>query len=78
MTVAAGRADELDQFPAIEEALAGGVLMEAGGRLAFRHDVFGQALDASIPESLRRTLHAKAASALRRNGASATARRTSP
>ena len=59
-------------LPAIEEALAGGVLVEEGGRLAFRHDVFRHVLYTRIPESMRRILHVEAASVLRRNGASAT------
>jgi DNA-binding CsgD family transcriptional regulator len=56
----------------IEEAITGGVLLDAGEQLAFRHDVFRQVLYESIPESVRRTLHAEAAAVLRRNGASAT------
>ncbi|MBO0728530.1 MAG: AAA family ATPase [Acidimicrobiaceae bacterium] len=56
----------------IEEAMAAGVLVEAGGGLEFCHDVFRQVLYEGIPGPLRRSLHREAATVLRHHGASPT------
>ncbi len=59
-------------LPIIEDAMKGGVLVEAGTRLAFCHDVFRQVLYDGIPGPVRRSLHREAAAVLRNRGASPT------
>ena len=56
-------------LPAVEEALAAEVLIEAGDRLAFRHDLLRQAVDQDLPRPVREALHRDAASALMATGA---------
>jgi len=56
---------------ALEEALAAGVLAEDDSQLAFRHDLFRQAVYGDLPESLRLALHRDAAAALLDQGAPA-------
>jgi DNA-binding CsgD family transcriptional regulator len=50
--------------PAIDEALAAGVLEEAGERLAFRHPLIRDALYDDIPPAIRPAWHRDAAKAL--------------
>ncbi len=56
-------------LPMIEDAMADGVLAEAGSQLAFCHDLFRQVLYDGIPGPVRRSLHREAAAVLRHHGA---------
>ncbi|MBE1463473.1 BTAD domain-containing putative transcriptional regulator [Kibdelosporangium phytohabitans] len=56
---------------AIEEASNAGVLVEDGGRMAFRHPLIRQALYEGMVPALRGALHRQAAEALDRCGAAA-------
>lgn len=53
----------------LDEALAADVLVEDGTQLAFRHDLFRQAVYDELPKPLRPALHRDAANALRSLGA---------
>jgi DNA-binding SARP family transcriptional activator len=53
----------------LEEAVAAGVLRDAGQRPAFRHPLIRQALYEGTPAALRVALHQQAAQALARSGA---------
>ncbi|MGM1060517.1 BTAD domain-containing putative transcriptional regulator [Saccharothrix sp. Mg75] len=53
----------------LEEALAAGVLSDAGPRMAFRHPLIRQALYEGTPAALRTALHQQAAQALAASGA---------
>jgi DNA-binding NarL/FixJ family response regulator len=53
-----------DLLPVFDEAVAAGVLVEAGALLAFRHGLIRQALYDAMPLSLRAALHRQAAEAL--------------
>jgi DNA-binding NarL/FixJ family response regulator/tetratricopeptide (TPR) repeat protein len=48
----------------LEQALTAEVVTEQAGRLAFRHDLFRQAVYQDVPEPIRRGLHRDAATAL--------------
>ena len=61
----------IDLAARIEEAVAAGVLVESGTRLAFRHVLIRQALYEGTPTAVRLALHAQAAHALATSGASA-------
>jgi DNA-binding CsgD family transcriptional regulator len=50
------------------EAVAGGVLSDASGRLRFRHEVIRQALLSQVPVSVREALHASIARTLAEAG----------
>jgi DNA-binding SARP family transcriptional activator len=56
--------------PALEEAIAAGVLEDAGQQLAFRHPLIRQALHQAMPGALRVALHNQVAEALARAGVS--------
>lgn len=56
----------------IAEAIAAGVLDDSGELLAFRHELIREALEAQLPQSLRRALHHDAAKACRDTGAPVT------
>ncbi|MGK5632242.1 LuxR C-terminal-related transcriptional regulator, partial [Streptomyces sp. URMC 123] len=56
-------------LPALDEALAAGLLDTAEERLRFRHPVVRQALHASLPRTVRAALHRAAARALADAGA---------
>ena len=58
-------------LPAADEALAGGVLAESGGRLRFRHPLIRAALYDEMPAPLRGAWHRDAARALAEAGAPA-------
>ena len=60
-----------DMVVALEEALAAEVLVEDASQMAFRHDLFRQAVYEELPESLRVALHRDAAAALLDEGAPA-------
>ena len=53
----------------VQEAVAAGVLVAEGDRLAFRHEVIRQALYESLPASARNALHLHAGQALAAAGA---------
>jgi DNA-binding CsgD family transcriptional regulator len=53
----------------VAEAVAAGVVVEAGPRLAFRHGLIRQVLYEGMPASLRAALHVQAARVLAREGA---------
>ena len=53
----------------VEELMAGGMLVESGDRLAFRHDVTREAVRESVPLSARRALDRQAADMLLAAGA---------
>jgi len=55
----------------VEEALAAGVLVESGPRLAFRHGLIRQVLNEGTPPASRVALHRQAARALADAGAAA-------
>jgi hypothetical protein len=64
----------LDAMPpailaALREAIAAGLLVEDGDRLAFRHDLVREAVDASLPQTLRRSLRRRAVDVMLRHGA---------
>jgi DNA-binding NarL/FixJ family response regulator len=50
----------IELWEILAEAVARGVLVDAGGRLAFRHDVIRQALAAEIPSAMRAALQLQA------------------
>lgn len=54
---------------ALREAIAAGLLVEDGDRLAFRHDLVREAVDASLPQTLRRSLRRRAVDVMLRHGA---------
>ncbi|WP_063741520.1 BTAD domain-containing putative transcriptional regulator [Saccharothrix syringae] len=58
-----------DVVEPLDEAIAAGVLRDAGLRLAFRHPVIRQALYEGTPLALRVALHQQAARTLARSGA---------
>ncbi|HEX6756224.1 MAG TPA: AAA family ATPase [Mycobacteriales bacterium] len=58
-----------DLGPAVSDAVAAGLLVESGVRLAFRHGLIRQALHDNTPAALRLALHAQAGRALARAGA---------
>jgi DNA-binding CsgD family transcriptional regulator/tetratricopeptide (TPR) repeat protein len=60
-----------DLSTSVQEALVAGILAESGPELAFRHPLIRQALHESMPEALRRALHAEAARELAATGADA-------
>ena len=67
-------ANMLDRPPArllgpVEELIDGGMLVESGDRLAFRHDVTREAVRESVPVSARRALDRQAADVLLAAGA---------
>lgn len=67
-------ANMLDRTPAallgpVEELIDGGMLVESGDRLAFRHDVTREAVRESVPVSARRALDRHAAALLLAAGA---------
>ena len=45
---------------ALREALAAGLVTEDGDRLAFRHDLVREAVDASLPRTVRQSLRRQA------------------
>ena len=66
----------LDRPPAtllapVEELIDGGMLVESGDRLAFRHDVTREAVRESVPVSARRAIDRQAADVLLSAGATA-------
>ena len=61
----------LDLRSEIREAIAAGLLTEEGDRLGFRHDLVREAVDASLPKSVRRSMRRTAVEVMLQHGASA-------
>jgi DNA-binding CsgD family transcriptional regulator len=60
-----------DLVPALDEALAAGLLIESGDKLGFRHPMIRAALYEELPAPVRAAWHGEAARALAQSGASA-------
>jgi DNA-binding CsgD family transcriptional regulator len=56
-------------FGALREALAAGLVIEDGDRVAFRHDLVREAVDASLPRTVRQSLRRRAVDVMLRHGA---------
>jgi len=54
---------------ALREALATGLIVEDGDRVAFRHDLVREAVDASLPRTVRQSLRRRAIDVMLRHGA---------
>jgi DNA-binding CsgD family transcriptional regulator len=65
-----GRAP-LDLRGEIREAIAAGLLTEEGDRLGFRHDLVREAVDASLPKAVRRSMRRTAVEVMLQHGSSA-------
>jgi DNA-binding NarL/FixJ family response regulator len=61
----------LDLRSEIREAITAGLLTEEGHRLGFRHDLVREAVDASLPEAVRRSMRRTAVEVMLQHGASA-------
>ena len=61
----------LDLRSEIREAMAAGLLTEEGDRLGFRHDLVREAVDASLPKAVRRSMRRTAVEVMLQHGASA-------
>ena len=61
----------LDLRSEIREAIAAGLLIEEGDRLGFRHDLVREAVDASLPKAVRRSVRRTAVEVMLQHGASA-------
>ncbi|MGD0699336.1 MAG: AAA family ATPase [Trebonia sp.] len=61
----------LDLRGEIREAMAAGLLTEQGNRLGFRHDLVREAVDASLPKAVRRSMRRTAVEVMLQQGASA-------
>ena len=61
----------LDLRTEIREAMATGLLVEKGDRLGFRHDLVREAVDASLPKAVRRSMRRTAVEVMLQHGASA-------
>jgi DNA-binding NarL/FixJ family response regulator len=61
----------LDLRSEIREAIAAGLLTEEGDRLGFRHDLVREAVDASLPKAVRRSMRHTAVEVMLQHGASA-------
>ena len=60
----------LDLRSEIREAIATGLLTEEGDRLGFRHDLVREAVDASLPKAVRRSMRRTAVEVMLQHGAS--------
>ncbi len=54
---------------ALREAIAAGLVIEDGDRVAFRHDLVREAVDASLPRTVRQSLRRRAIDVMLRHGA---------
>ena len=61
----------LDLRSEIREATAAGLLADEGDRLGFRHDLVREAVDASLPKAVRRSMRRTAVEVMLEHGASA-------
>jgi predicted ATPase len=55
----------------VREAIAAGLLADKGDRLGFRHDLVREAVDASLPKAVRRSIRRTAVEVMLQHGASA-------
>jgi DNA-binding CsgD family transcriptional regulator len=67
--VAAVHSDVMSVLPVLDEARQAGILLEAGDRLAFRHDLLREALYDDMPLSARQALHRELSATLAARGA---------
>ena len=61
----------LDLRGEVREAITAGLLADKGDRLGFRHDLVREAVDASLPKAVRRSMRRTAVEVMLRHGASA-------
>ncbi len=61
----------LDLRSEVREAMVAGLLTEEGDRLGFRHDLVHEAVDASLPKAVRRSMRRTAVEVMLQHGASA-------
>jgi DNA-binding NarL/FixJ family response regulator len=54
---------------ALREAIAAGLLIEDGDRVAFRHDMVREAVEATLPRTVRQSLRRRAVDVMLRHGA---------
>jgi DNA-binding NarL/FixJ family response regulator len=54
---------------ALREAIAAGLVVEDGDRVAFRHDLVREAVDATLPRTVRQSLRRRAVDVMLRHGA---------
>src|SRR5580698_10235820 len=58
-----------DLVDPVREVIAAGIFVEAGGRLAFQHDLAREAVRSAVPDAVRRALDREAADVLLAGGA---------
>ncbi|NDU72123.1 AAA family ATPase [Actinomadura sp. DSM 109109] len=56
-------------FGALREAIAAGLIVEDGDRVAFRHDLVREAVEAALPATVRHSLRRQAVEVMLRHGA---------
>jgi predicted ATPase len=66
---ALGGAAPGEVLAALREALAAGLVVEDGDRMAFRHDLVREAVDATLPRTVRQSLRRRAVDVLLQHGA---------
>lgn len=66
---AMARVPVADLVEPVREAIDAGILIEAGGRLAFQHDLSREAVRCAVPDAVRRALDRAAADVLLAGGA---------
>jgi DNA-binding NarL/FixJ family response regulator len=66
---ALGGAAPAEVLAALREALAAGLVIEDGDRVAFRHALVREAVDATLPRTVRRSLRRRAVDVLLQHGA---------
>jgi DNA-binding NarL/FixJ family response regulator len=66
---ALGGAAPAEVLAALREALAAGLVIEDGDRMAFRHDLVREAADAALPRTVRQSLRRRAVDVMLRHGA---------
>jgi DNA-binding NarL/FixJ family response regulator len=66
---ALGGAGPAEVLAALREALAAGLVVEDGDRMAFRHDLVREAADATLPRTVRQSLRRRAVDVMLRHGA---------
>jgi len=66
---ALGGAAPAEVLAALREALAAGLVIEEGDRMAFRHDLVREAADAALPKTVRQSLRRRAVDVMLEHGA---------
>jgi DNA-binding CsgD family transcriptional regulator len=66
---ALGGAAPAEVLAALREALAAGVIIEDGDRVMFRHDLVREAVDATVPRTVRQSLRRRAVDVMLQYGA---------